>query len=102
MEEMKYKVKFHPDAVKDLEELDHRVKILVFKQINKLAAKPALGHDLGQKHGIDLSGYKKLYADKKRIRIIYKVIEEMVLIRIIAVGKREGMKVYKKAGERDR
>jgi len=99
---MKYKLKFHPDAVKDLEELDHRVKILVFKQISKLSAKPVLGHDLGQKHGIDLSGYKKVYADKKRIRIVYKVIEEMVLIRIIAVGKREGMKVYKKAGDRDR
>jgi len=98
---MKYKVKFHPDAVKDLQKLDHRVKLLVFKQINKLAAKPLLGHDLGQKHGIDLSGYKKVYADKKRIRIVYKVIEEMVLIKIIAVGKREGLKVYKKAGERD-
>ena len=97
---MKYRIVFHPDAAEDLKELDHRVKMLVFKQINKLTARPALGQDLGQKHGIDLSGYKKVYADKKRIRIIYKVIEEMVLIRIIAVGKREGMKVYKKAGQR--
>ncbi len=100
MEEMKYKIAFHPDAANDLKELDHRVKILVFKQINKIAAKPALGQNLGQKHGIDLSGYKKVYADKKRIRIVYKVIDEMVLIKVIAVGKREGVKVYKKAGDR--
>jgi len=32
---MNYKLKFHPDALKDLQELDHRVKLLVLKQINK-------------------------------------------------------------------
>ncbi len=101
MEEMNYKLKFHPDALKDLQELDHRVKLLVLKQINKLSTKPELGQSLGQKHGIDLSGYKKLYADKKRIRIIYKTIHDMVLIKILVIGKREGLKVYKKAGDRD-
>lgn len=97
---MKYKVVLHPDAAEDLKKLNHRVKILVFKQINKLSSKPELGKNLGAKHGIDLSGYRKIYADRKRIRIVYKILDDLVLIHILAVGKREGMEVYQKAGER--
>lgn len=98
---MNYKVVFHPDAAKDLMKLNHRVKIMVFKQINKLSLSPELGKSLGEKHGINLTGYRKLYADRKRIRIVYKVQNELVLIQILAVGKREGMEVYQKAAKRD-
>ena len=99
--EMKYKVLFHPDAAKDLRKLNHRVKLLVFKQINKLSSRPELGKNLGAKHGIDLSGYRKIYADRKRIRIVYKILDNLVIIHILAVGKREGMEVAQKAAKRD-
>ncbi len=98
---MKYKVVLHPDAAEDLKKLNHRVKLLVFKQINKLSSKPELGRNLGRKHGIDLSGYRRIYADRKRIRIVYKIIDDQILIHILAIGKREGLKVYQKAGKRD-
>ena len=97
---MTYKVLFHPDAAKEIACLDNRVKILVLKQIKKLSLTPWLGSELGNRQGINLSGYRKLYADKKRIRIVYKIVDEKVLIQIIAVGKREGMKVYQKAATR--
>lgn len=61
---------------------------------------PGLGIQLGHKMGMDLSGFRKIYADKKKIRIVYKVIEEAVLVQIIAVGKREGMQAYQKASGR--
>ena len=97
---MIYKVLFHPDAAKEVARLDNRVKLLVLKQIKKLSITPGLGSELGNRHGINLSGYRKLYADKKKIRIVYKIVYEKVLVQIIAIGKREGMEVYQKAATR--
>jgi mRNA interferase RelE/StbE len=97
---MTYKVLFHPDAAKEIASFDNRVKLLVLKQIKKLTITPGVGSELGNKQGINLSGYRKIYADKKKIRIVYKIVDEKILIQIIAVGKREGMEVYKKAATR--
>ena len=97
---MTYKILFHPEAAKEIAGLDNRVRLLVFKQIKKLSLAPGLGKELGNKQGIDLLGYRKIYADKKKTRIVYKIVDEKILIQIIAVGKREGMRVYKKAAKR--
>jgi mRNA interferase RelE/StbE len=97
---MIYKIKFHPLAEKELKDLDGRVKILVIKQIQKIRGNPNYGEDLGNKHGYDLTGYKKIYVDNKKIRIIYKVEKELVLIKIIAIGKREDLEVYKDSNKR--
>jgi len=61
---------------------------------------PGLGAQLGNKMGIDLSGYRKIYVDKKKIRIVYKIVEERIVVQIISVGKREGMQVYQNAAKR--
>jgi len=50
--------------------------------------------------GLDLTGYRKMYADRKKIRIVYKIVEEKILVQIIATGKRDNIKVYKKAANR--
>ena len=97
---MIYKVLLHPNAAKEVARLDNRATLLVLKQIKKLSITPGLGSELGNRHGINLSGYRKLYADKKKIRIVYKIIDEKVLVQIIAIGKREGMEVYQKAATR--
>ena len=100
LSQLRYKVLFHPDAAKEVARLDNRVKLLVLKQIKKLSITPGLGSELGNRHGINLSGFRKLYADKKKIRIVYKIVDEKVLVQIIAIGKREGMNVYQKAATR--
>ena len=41
-----------------------------------------------------------MYAEKKRIRIVYEVIEEEILIHIMAIGERDDMTVYKTALKR--
>jgi mRNA interferase RelE/StbE len=97
---MTYKIKFHPSAEKELNNLDGSVKILVVKQISKLSNNPEYGEDLGNKHGYDLTGYKKIYVNNKKIRIIYKIEKEKVLIKIIAIGKRDDFEVYQDAGKR--
>jgi len=95
-----YKIIFHPEAQKELLSLDGSVKIAVLKQIKKLEQFPQLGELLGNKHGYDLTNYRKLYAQKKSIRIIYSIIEEQIIVKIIAIGRREDFEVYKDANDR--
>ena len=95
-----YKIVFHPEAQKELLSLDGSVRIIVLKQLKKLEQFPQLGELLGNKHGYDLAGYRKLYANKKNIRIVYSIIEKQILIKVIAIGKREDFQVYKDADNR--
>lgn len=97
---MAYTLKFHPEAEKEFLELDNGVRERVVKQLVKISVSPELGEKLGNRNGIDLSGYRKMYAEKKKIRIVYEVIEEEILIHIMAIGERDDMAVYKTALKR--
>ncbi len=97
---MSYKLVVKKEVEDDLKKLTKAQKILVFKQFKKLQNSPELGVRLGKKAGYDLSGYRKLYVDKKKIRIVYKIYEKEIIVEVIAVGKREDMKVYAKAFKR--
>ena len=98
---MQYKIILHPDVTaKDLAKLSHAQRTLVFKQFKKIQTSPELGALLGNKNGYNLSGYRKMYVDRKKIRIVYTIMEEIITVEVIAVGKREDMAVYAKAWER--
>lgn len=87
-------------ALQEFCSLDGSVKKLDKKQLDKLKTSPLLGEELGNKNGYDLTGYRKMYDYKKQIRIVYSVVENVLLVNIIAIGKREDMEVYKTASER--
>ena len=70
----------------------------MLKQLVKLEQNPKYGDPLGNKAGINLEGYFKLYAGKRRIRIIYEEIDH--IIKVIAIDKREDMEVYRIALKR--
>lgn len=93
-----WKVELIPEAKDDFNSLDGSVRKRVLKQLVKLEQNPKYGEPLGNKAGINLDGYFKLYADRKRIRIIYEQLGE--LIKIIAIDKRENMEVYRIALKR--
>ncbi len=93
-----WKVELIPEAQSDFNRLDGSVKKRILKQLVKLEQNPKYGDPLGNKAGINLEGYFKLYADKKRIRIIYEEIDH--IIKIIAIDKRENMEVYRIALKR--
>lgn len=95
-----YKIKFHPEALKKFCQLDGSVKVLVKKQLEKLQKSLLLGEELGNKNGYDLTDYRKMYVNKKQIRIVYSIKEEILLINIISIGKREDMAVYANASKR--
>ena len=41
-----------------------------------------------------------MYVNKKQIRIVYSIKDEVLVINIVAIGKREDMEVYADASER--
>ena len=95
-----YKIVFKDDAIKDLYKLSSNQQTLIAKQLKKISKSPELGKLLGNKNGYNLSGCRKMYADNKQIRIVYKILEKKISIEVIALGKRNEMEVYKKASKR--
>lgn len=97
---MRYSVHLIEEAKEDFIELDNSQKIQVAKQLKQLETNPYKGKHLGHKYNIDLTGYYKLYAVKKSIRIIYTVKEEKIMVEVITIGKREDLAAYKEAHAR--
>lgn len=91
---MRYKVFLTEDAVADFKGLDGSVKKLVAKQLKKLEDAPHLGQPLGNMADFDLSGYYKMYAARKSIRIVYHIVEEEVFVEVVGIGRRADFEVY--------
>ncbi len=95
-----YTIEYHPLVEDDLRKLGNRVAIKVLKKIEAIARNPESGVRLGNKAQFNLSGYRKIYVDNKKVRIVYKVIENKITVFVIAVGKRDDMDVYRTASKR--
>jgi mRNA interferase RelE/StbE len=94
-------IQFIPEAVNDYKSLDGSIKTLVNEKIDKLKENPFLGEALGNKNNIDLTGYYKIYVAKKSYRIVYRIVKnEIEIIEIWGIGKRDKMEIYKKVGKR--
>jgi mRNA interferase RelE/StbE len=94
-------IQFIPSAANDYKSLDGSIKILVNDKIDKLKENPFLGEALGNKNNIDLTGYYKIYVSKKSYRIVYRIVKnEIEIIEIWGIGKRDKMEIYKKVGKR--
>ncbi|AHJ12504.1 hypothetical protein SMUL_1243 [Sulfurospirillum multivorans DSM 12446] len=95
-----YAINNHPLVEEDLKALDHSFVLLVFKKLKQLQNAPQQGELLGNKHNMDLSGYRKVYVAKKKVRIVYRIINDELVIYVVAIGKREDMEVYQEATQR--
>ncbi len=96
-----YDIQFHPLVEDDLKKLNNSVRIEVFKKLKKIQTSPELGELLGNKNGMNLSGFRKMYVAKKQVRIVYQIIDSLVIVKVLVIGKREDMVVYKEATKRN-
>ena len=96
------KIQLIPEAAQEYNKLDGSVKVEVDKKFAKLNENPLLGLPLGNKAGMDLTGFYKIYACSKSIRIIYRLLspEKVEIIEVWGIGRREKMEVYKNVDER--
>ncbi len=99
---MAYKIYFIPEAAEDYKKLDGSVKLSVNKKIDELEENPFLGERLGNKFNNDLSGFLKIYVHGKKYRIVYRLIspEQVEIVEIWGIGKREKEEIYKIIGKR--
>ncbi|MGJ0360933.1 type II toxin-antitoxin system RelE family toxin [Aliarcobacter cryaerophilus] len=95
-----YSLKLHDKVYYDLKVLDNALVIKVFKKLKQIQQSPQIGENLGNKNGMNLSGFKKVYIDKKRVRIVFEVQDDILTVYTIAIGQRDDMEVYKKAFDR--
>jgi len=78
-----YTIKTHFLVEEDLKALDHSLVLLVFKKLKQLQNAPQQGELLGNKYNMDLSGYRKVYVAKKKVRIVYKIVNDELVIYVI-------------------
>ena len=94
---MKFNVHLTRKSNEDFNKLDGSIKKYVLKKLILLETNPFLGKPPGNKAGLDLTGYYKLYVFKKKIRIIYELKDNELIVNIISIGKREDFTAYLQA-----
>lgn len=93
---MTYTVKFREDALKEWHKLDKTIQQQFVKKLKKCCENPHIP-------SAKLRGIKDCYKIKLRAsgyRLVCQVIDNQLIIAIVAVGKRERSDVYALASER--
>lgn len=93
---MIYTVKFREDALKEWVKLDKAIQQQFAKKLKKCSENPHIP-------SANLRGLKNCYKIKLRasgFRLVYQVVDEQLIIVVVAVGKRERNNVYHLANER--
>jgi mRNA interferase RelE/StbE len=91
-----YDLHFHEDALKEWERLDATVRRQFTKKLTERLKKPRVKSaklgGMGDAYKVKLvaSGY----------RLIYQVIDDELIVLVIAIGKREANAAYRKAHTR--
>lgn len=103
---MNWSVELTDEAKKDLRDLDNSQREPVLKAIKKVSKNPlpvsegGYGKPLGNKSNINLTGCFKIKLLKLGIRIVYKLIRENGIMKIIVISVREDETVYQIAIDR--
>jgi mRNA interferase RelE/StbE len=103
---MAWIVEYIKAAETDLKGLDHSQQIQILKAIKKVAANPlpnsqgGYGKPLGNRSFTNLTGYLKIKLLKLGMRVVYRLVEEKGIMRIIIISVRDDERVYKLLQER--
>ena len=103
---MKWNIVYLPEAREDLAALDGSQRKLVRKMIEKTSENPlpvnqgGYGKPLGNKNGIDLTGFLKIKLRRMGLRVIYKLLRTETQMLIVVIGLREENEAYKTASLR--
>jgi mRNA interferase RelE/StbE len=90
----KYRLQFHPDALKEWQDLDGSVKKPLKKLLEKRLDNP---HVPGGELTGDLLGCYKIKLRKQGVRLVYRVKDDALIVMVMAVDRREDSVVYQSA-----
>lgn len=102
---MKWTVEYIKEAQKDLRKLDPYVRKMVLKAIDKTAERPlpppeGIGKPLGNHASSRLSGFYKIKLRNLGYRVVYNLVREGSVMKIIIISVRDDEEVYKEAERR--
>ncbi len=92
-----YRLKFLPQALAEWNALDGSVKTVLRKLLKKRLAQP---HVPGAELHADLAGCYKIKLRKQGYRLVYQVEDDVLVVLVLAVDKREDMAAYRAAVQR--
>ncbi len=101
-----WQVEYLKEAVEDLKRLDHSQRLQVLKAINKVLSNPlpqnegGYGKPLGNRNSTRLAGYLKIKLKRLGLRVVYKLIKEKDVMKVIVVSARADDEVYLLAQKR--
>ncbi|MGI4775499.1 MAG: type II toxin-antitoxin system RelE family toxin [Janthinobacterium lividum] len=90
---MTYRLLFHELALKEWYKLDPTIREQFKKKLTKILANPHIA-------SLKLNNMKDCYKVKLRsigYRLVYKIVEDKLIVQVIAVGVRNKNYVYEKA-----
>jgi mRNA interferase RelE/StbE len=86
-----YRLKFVPDALKEWQALDGSIKEPLRKALKKRLEQPHMpGAEL---HG-DLHGCYKIKLRKQGYRLVYQVEDDVLVVLVLAIDRREDLAAY--------
>ncbi|WP_223550103.1 type II toxin-antitoxin system RelE family toxin [Pseudomonas sp. A-B-19] len=93
---MTYKLEFLPSARKEWDKLGHTLREQFKKKLAERLELPRVPCD--SFHG--MPDCYKIKLKSSGYRLVYEVIDERVVVSVVAVGKRERSEVYERAKKR--
>lgn len=94
---MTYALKFLPEALAEWQALDGSVKEPLRKLLKRRLDNPHVPG--GALHG-DLKGYYKIKLLKQGVRLVYGVEDDVLIVMVMAVDRRENSRVYQSTLDR--
>lgn len=102
---MTWKIEYIKEALRDLQRMDAFNRKLVLKAIEKTAERPlpppdGIGKPLGHHAAADLSGYYKIKLRDLGYRVVYSLVREGNIMKVIVISIRDDETVYREAERR--
>lgn len=87
---MTYKLKFLPIALREWKKLDNTIRIQFKKKLEKVLKNPKIQANRLQR----FDNHFKIKLRGSGYRLVYEVIDDEIVVLVIAIGKREGNRIY--------
>lgn len=101
-----WQVVYLKEAVEDLKRLDHSQQLQVLKAIDKVSGNPlpqnegGYGKPLGNRNSTKLAGYFKIKLKRPGLRVVYRLVREKDVMKVIVISARADDEVYLLAQKR--
>jgi len=93
----RYELKFDPDALREWNKLDKSIKKGILPILERRLENPVIE---GARLSGDLRNCFKIKSKNSGYRLIYTVQENILIVTVISVGKRQDLAAYERASVR--